>query len=148
MKLKILILIFIVISGIGCKTKKNIVENSVKIDSALTTQVKTEINTQTITTDSGYVIEHEVIDYEIHIDTLGKVQSVPKRKFKRSFKKYNAIKLDVVKLNSDSVSNVKVVKQLEHKQLIKQTEPINLLIYIFPLILLLLLLLWFLYFKD
>jgi hypothetical protein len=148
MKLKILILIFIVISGIGCKSKKNIVENSVKIDSALTTQVKTEINTQTITTDSGYVIEHEVIDYEIHIDTLGKVQSVPKRKFKRSFKKYNAIKLDVVKLNTDSVSNIKVVKQLEHKQLIKQTEPINLLIYIFPLIVLLFLLLWFLYFKD
>jgi hypothetical protein len=148
MKLKILILIFIVISGIGCKSKKNIVQNSVKIDSALTTQVKTEINTQTITTDSGYVIEHEVIDYEIHIDTLGKVQSVPKRKFKRSFKKYNAIKLDVVKLNTDSVSNVKVVKQLEHKQLIKQTEPINLLIYIFPLIVLLFLLLWFLYFKD
>ena len=148
MKLKILILIFIVISGIGCKSKKNIVQNSVKIDSALTTQVKTEINTQTITTDSGYVIEHEVIDYEIHIDTLGKVQSVPKRKFKRSFKKYNAIKLDVVKLNTDSVSNVKVIKQLEHKQLIKQTEPINLLIYIFPLIVLLFLLLWFLYFKD
>jgi hypothetical protein len=148
MKLKILILIFIVISGIGCKTKKNIVENSIKIDSALTTQVKTEINTQTITTDSGYVIEHEVIDYEIHIDTLGKIQSVPKRKFKRSFKKYNAIKLDVVKLNTDSVSNVKVVKQLEHKQLIKQTEPVNLLIYIFPLIVLLFLLLWFLYFKD
>jgi hypothetical protein len=148
MKLKILILIFIVISGIGCKSKKNIVQNSVKIDSALTTQVKTEINTQTITTDSGYVIEHEVIDYEIHIDTLGKVQSVPKRKFKRSFKKYNAIKLDVVKLNTDSVSNVKVVKQLEHKKLIKQTEPINLLIYIFPLIVLLFLLLWFLYFKD
>lgn len=148
MKLKILILIFIVISGIGCKTKKNIVQNSVKIDSALTTQVKTEINTETITTDSGYVIEHEVIDYEIHIDTFGKVQSVPKRKFKRSFKKYNAIKLDVVKLNTDSVSNVKVVKQLEHRQLNKQTEPINLLIYICPLILLLFLLLWFLYIKD
>jgi len=148
MKLKILILVFIVISGIGCKTKKNIVENSVKIDSALTTQVKTEINTQTITTDSGYVIEHEVIDYEIHIDTLGKIQSVPKRKFKRSFKKYNAIKLDVVKLNTNSVSNIKVVKQLEHRQLNKQTEPINLLIYIFPLIIILLFLIWFLYIKD
>jgi hypothetical protein len=148
MKLKITIAIFIIILGIGCKSKKNIVENSVKIDSTLTTQVKTEINSQTIETDSGYVIEHEVIDYEIHIDTFGKVQSVPKKKFKRSFKKYNTIKLDVVKLNTDSASNIKVVKQLEHKQLNKQTEPINLLIYIFPMIIILLFFIWFLYLKD
>jgi hypothetical protein len=88
MKLKIaaaVILIFL----IGCKSKEVRVENISKTDSVNHIEIKKQIEILTLQTDTGLVIEEEITDYQIATDSAGIKTSIPIKKIKKKWHKYN-----------------------------------------------------------
>ena len=88
MKLKISIAVCLIFL-IGCKTKEIKTINKIQTDSSSHIEVKKEIEILTFKTDTGLIIEEEIIDYQILTDSAGIKTSMPIKKFKKKWHKYN-----------------------------------------------------------
>jgi hypothetical protein len=74
MRLSILILA-IILSSCGVKKQATSVETETKSE----IKIETETKVSEVVNDSSVVVILETIDYEVHIDTMGQIQSAPKK---------------------------------------------------------------------
>ena len=130
MRLSIVILAIILAS---CGVKKQTTSVEVKTQSEIET--KTETKVSEVANDSSVVIILETIDYEVCIDTLGQIQSAPKKLIRQIIQKRKlaVVRHEEVKVKQVAVEQKKVEQKA--KEVVKESGVWSL--WLFGLIILL-----------
>jgi hypothetical protein len=130
MRLSIVILA-IILTSCGVKKQSTSVETQTKSEVKIETQTKvTEV-----ANDSSVVVILETIDYEVHIDTMGQIQSAPKKLTRQIIQKRKSavVRHEEVKTKQVAVEQKKV--EQKSKQVVKESGVWSL--WLFGLIILL-----------
>ena len=116
MRLSILILA-IILSSCGVKKQATSVETETKSE----IKIETETKITEVANDSSVVIILETIDYEVHIDTLGQIQSAPKKLTRQIIQKRKlaVVRHEEVKTKQVAVEQKKV--EQKSKQVVKES---------------------------
>ena len=130
MRLSIVILAIILAS---CGVKKQTTSVEVKTQSEIETKTETKISE--VANDSSVVIILETIDYEVCIDTLGQIQSAPKKLSRQIIQKRKlaVVRHEEVKVKQVAVEQKKVEQKA--KEVVKESGVWSL--WLFGLIILL-----------
>lgn len=130
MRSSIVILAIILAS---CGVKKQTTSVEVKTQSEIETKTETKISE--IANDSSVVIILETIDYEVCIDTLGQIQSAPKKLSRQIIQKRKlaVVRHEEVKVKQVAVEQKKVEQKA--KEVVKESGVWSL--WLFGLIILL-----------
>lgn len=116
MRLSILILA-IILSSCGVKKQATSVETETKSEIKIETQTKVS----EIVNDSSIVVILETIDFEVHIDTLGQIQSAPKKLTRQIIhkRKLAVVRHEEVKTKQVAVEQKKV--EQKSKEVVKES---------------------------
>ena len=116
MRLSILILA-IILSSCGVKKQATSVETETKSEIKIETQTKVS----EVVNDSSVVVILETIDFEVHIDTLGQIQSAPKKLTRQIIhkRKLAVVRHEEVKVKQVAVEQKKV--EQKSKQVVKES---------------------------
>jgi hypothetical protein len=116
MRLSILILA-IILSSCGVKKQATNVETETK--SEIKIETKSEVTE--VVNDSSVVVILETIDYEVHIDTLGQIQSAPKKLTRQIIQKRKlaVVRHEEVKTKQVAVEQKKV--EQKSKEVVKES---------------------------
>jgi hypothetical protein len=116
MRLSILILA-IILSSCGVKKQATSVETETKSEVKIETQTKVS----EVVNDSSVVVILETIDYEVHIDTMGQIQSAPKKLTRQIIhkRKLAVVRHEEVKTKQVAVEQKKV--EQKSKEVVKQS---------------------------
>ena len=116
MRLSILILA-IILSSCGVKKQAISVETETKSEIKIETQTKVS----EVVNDSSVVVILETIDYEVHIDTMGQIQSAPKKLTRQIIhkRKLAVVRHEEVKTKQVAVEQKKV--EQKSKQVVKES---------------------------
>ena len=116
MRLSILILA-IILSSCGVKKQATSVETETKSEIKIETQTKVS----EVVNDSSVIVILETIDYEVHIDTLGQIQSAPKKLTRQIIhkRKLAVVRHEEVKTKQVAVEQKKV--EQKSKQVVKES---------------------------
>ena len=130
MRLSIVILAIILAS---CGVKKQTTSVEVKTQSEIETKTETKISE--VANDSSVVIILETIDYQVCIDTLGQIQSAPKKLSRQIIQKRKlaVVRHEEVKVKQVAVEQKKVEQKA--KEVVKESGVWSL--WLFGLIILL-----------
>lgn len=107
-------IIFLAIILASCGVKKQ--STSVETETKSEIKIETETKVSEVVNDSSVVVILETIEYEVHIDTLGQIQSAPKKLTRQIIQKR---KLAVVRHEEVKTKQV-VVEQKKVEQKSKQ----------------------------
>ncbi len=135
MRLSILILA-IILSSCGVKKQATNVETETK--SEIKIETKSEVTE--VVNDSSVVVILETIDYEVHIDTLGQIQSAPKKLTRQIIhkRKLAVVRHEEVKTKQVVVEQKKV--EQKSKEVVKESGTWSL--WLFGLIILIAIILY------
>ena len=116
MRLSILILA-IILSSCGVKKQATSVETETKSEIKIETQTKVS----EVVNDSSVVVILETIDFEVHIDTLGQIQSAPKKLTRQIIQKRKlaVVRHEEVKTKQVAVEQKKV--EQKSKEVVKES---------------------------
>ena len=116
MRLSILILA-IILSSCGVKKQATSVETETKSE----IKIETETKVSEVVNDSSVVVILETIDFEVHIDTLGQIQSAPKKLTRQIIhkRKLAVVRHEEVKTKQVAVDQKKV--EQKSKQVVKES---------------------------
>lgn len=116
MRLSILILA-IILSSCGVKKQATSVETETKSE----IKIETETKVSEVVNDSSVVVILETIDFEVHIDTMGQIQSAPKKLTRQIIhkRKLAVVRHEEVKTKQVAVEQKKV--EQKSKQVIKES---------------------------
>ena len=116
MRLSILILA-IILSSCGVKKQATSVETETKSE----VKIETETKVTEVVNDSSVVVILETIDYEVHIDTLGQIQSAPKKLTRQIIhkRKLAVVRHEEVKTKQVAVEQKKV--EQKSKEVVKES---------------------------
>lgn len=116
MRLSILILA-IILSSCGVKKQATSVETETKSE----IKIETETKVSEVVNDSSVVVILETIDFEVHIDTLGQIQSAPKKLTRQIIQKRKlaVVRHEEVKVKQVAVEQKKV--EQKSKQVVKES---------------------------
>ena len=116
MKLSILILA-IILSSCGVKKQATSVETETKSE----IKIETETKVSEVVNDSSVVVILETIDYEVHIDTMGQIQSAPKKLTRQIIQKRKlaVVRHEEVKVKQVAVEQKKV--EQKSKEVVKES---------------------------
>ena len=116
MRLSILILA-IILSSCGVKKQATSVETETKSE----IKIETETKVSEVVNDSSVIVILETIDYEVHIDTLGQIQSAPKKLTRQIIhkRKLAVVRHEEVKTKQVAVEQKKV--EQKSKQVVKES---------------------------
>jgi len=103
----------------SCGVKKQTTSVEVKTQSEIETKTETKISE--VANDSSVVIILETIDYEVCIDTLGQIQSAPKKLTRQVIhkRKLAVVRHEEVKVKQVAVEQKKV--EQKSKQVVKES---------------------------
>ena len=107
-----IIFLSIILASCGVKKQTASVETETKSE----VKIETETKVSEVVNDSSVVVILETIDYEVHIDTMGQIQSAPKKLTRQIIQKR---KLAVVRHEEVKTKQV-VVEQKKVEQKSKQ----------------------------
>ena len=107
----------IILSSCGVKKQATSVETETKSE----IKIETETKITEVANDSSVVIILETIDYEVHIDTLGQIQSAPKKLTRQIIQKRKlaVVRHEEVKTKQVAVEQKKV--EQKSKQVVKES---------------------------
>jgi hypothetical protein len=116
MRLSILILA-IILSSCGVKKQATSVETETKSE----IKIETETKVSEVVNDSSVVVILETIDFEVHIDTMGQIQSAPKKLTRQIIhkRKLAVVRHEEVKTKQVAVEQKKV--EQKSKQVVKES---------------------------
>ena len=116
MRLSILILA-IILSSCGVKKQAISVETETKSEIKIETQTKVS----EVVNDSSVIVILETIDFEVHIDTMGQIQSAPKKLTRQIIhkRKLAVVRHEEVKTKQVAVEQKKV--EQKSKQVVKES---------------------------
>ena len=116
MRLSILILA-IILSSCGVKKQATSVETETKSE----IKIETETKVSEVVNDSSVVVILETIDFEVHIDTMGQIQSAPKKLTRQIIhkRKLAVVRHEEVKVKQVAVEQKKV--EQKSKQVVKES---------------------------
>ena len=116
MRLSILILA-IILSSCGVKKQATSVETETKSE----IKIETETKVSEVVNDSSVVVILETIDFEVHIDTLGQIQSAPKKLTRQIIhkRKLAVVRHEEVKVKQVAVEQKKV--EQKSKEVVKES---------------------------
>jgi hypothetical protein len=116
MRLSILILA-IILSSCGVKKQATSVETETKSE----IKIETETKVSEVVNDSSVVVILETIDFEIHIDTMGQIQSAPKKLTRQIIhkRKLAVVRHEEVKTKQVAVEQKKV--EQKSKEVVKES---------------------------
>ena len=116
MRLSILILA-IILSSCGVKKQATSVETETKSEIKIETQTKVS----EVVNDSSVVVILETIDFEVHIDTMGQIQSAPKKLTRQIIQKRKlaVVRHEEVKVKQVAVEQKKV--EQKSKEVVKES---------------------------
>jgi hypothetical protein len=147
MKISKMMIFFVAITLISCRTTKTKSKEKIQIDSVAKSEIKIEKNIFNVSTDSGYVITEEIIEYKS--DSITKIPAIVKRSIK-SFHKYNVKRTLQSNEKVLDISNVQVKKKIVLNEAKKEPIASNKkwILYVIPIILILFFLIFFIYKKN
>lgn len=116
MRLSILILA-IILSSCGVKKQATSVETETKSE----IKIETETKVSEVINDSSVVVILETIDFEVHIDTMGQIQSAPKKLTRQIIhkRKLAVVRHEEVKTKQVAVEQKKV--EQKSKEVVKES---------------------------
>ena len=116
MRLSILILA-IILSSCGVKKQATSVETETKSE----IKIETETKVSEVVNDSSVVVILETIDFEVHIDTMGQIQSAPKKLTRQIIQKRKlaVVRHEEVKVKQVAVEQKKV--EQKSKEVVKES---------------------------
>ena len=116
MRLSILILA-IILSSCGVKKQATSVETETKSE----IKIETETKVSEVVNDSSVVVILETIDFEVHIDTMGQIQSAPKKLTRQIIhkRKLAVVRHEEVKVKQVAVEQKKV--EQKSKEVVKES---------------------------
>ena len=116
MRLSIVILA-IILSSCGVKKQATSVETETKSE----IKIETETKVSEVVNDSSVVVILETIDYEVHIDTMGQIQSAPKKLTRQIIhkRKLAVVRHEEVKTKQVAVQQKKV--EQKSKEVVKES---------------------------
>ena len=116
MRLSILILA-IILSSCGVKKQATSVETETKSE----IKIETETKVSEVVNDSSVVVILETIDFEVHIDTMGQIQSAPKKLTRQIIhkRKLAVVRHEEVKTKQVAVEQKKV--EQKSKEVVKES---------------------------
>jgi uncharacterized integral membrane protein len=105
------------LSSCGVKKQATSVETETKSE----VKIETETKVSEVVNDSSVVVILETIDYEVHIDTLGQIQSAPKKLTRQVIQKRKlaVVRHEEVKTKQVAVEQKKV--EQKSKQIVKES---------------------------
>lgn len=120
----------IILSSCGVKKQATSVETETKSE----IKIETETKVSEVVNDSSVVVILETIDFEVHIDTLGQIQSAPKKLTRQIIhkRKLAVVRHEEVKTKQVAVEQKKV--EQKSKQVVKESATWSL--WLFGLIIL------------
>ena len=107
----------IILSSCGVKKQAISVETETKSEIKIETQTKVS----EVVNDSSVIVILETIDYEVHIDTMGQIQSAPKKLTRQIIhkRKLAVVRHEEVKTKQIAVEQKKV--EQKSKQVVKES---------------------------
>ena len=107
----------IILSSCGVKKQAISVETETKSEIKIETQTKVS----EVVNDSSVIVILETIDFEVHIDTLGQIQSAPKKLTKQIIhkRKLAVVRHEEVKTKQVAVEQKKV--EQKSKEVVKES---------------------------
>ena len=116
MRLSILILA-IILSSCGVKKQATSVETETKSE----IKIETETKVSEVVNDSSVIVILETIDFEVHIDSMGQIQSAPKKLTRQIIhkRKLAVVRHEEVKTKQVAVEQKKV--EQKSKQVVKES---------------------------
>ena len=107
----------IILSSCGVKKQATSVETETKSE----IKIETETKVSEVVNDSSVVVILETIDFEVHIDTLGQIQSAPKKLTRQIIhkRKLAVVRHEEVKTKQVAVDQKKV--EQKSKQVVKES---------------------------
>ena len=125
-------IIFLAIILASCGVKKQ--ATSVETETKSEVKIETETKVSEVVNDSSVVVILETIDYEVHIDTLGQIQSAPKKLTRQIIQKRKlaVVRHEEVKTKQVAVEQKKV--EQKSKEVVKESATWSL--WLFGLIIL------------
>ena len=112
-------IIFLAIILASCGVKKQTA--SVETETKSEVKIETQTKVSEVVNDSSVVVILETIDYEVHIDTLGQIQSAPKKLTRQIIhkRKLAVVRHEEVKTKQVAVEQKKV--EQKSKQVVKES---------------------------
>jgi hypothetical protein len=112
-------IIFLAIILASCGVKKQ--ATSVETETKSEVKIETETKVSEVVNDSSVVVILETIDYEVHIDTLGQIQSAPKKLTRQIIQKRKlaVVRHEEVKTKQVAVEQKKV--EQKSKEVVKES---------------------------
>jgi hypothetical protein len=103
----------------SCGVKKQAI--SVETETKSEIKIETQTKVSEVVNDSSVVVILETIDFEVHIDTLGQIQSAPKKLTRQIIhkRKLAVVRHEEVKLKQVAVEQKKV--EQKSKQVVKES---------------------------
>ena len=125
-------IIFLAIILASCGVKKQ--ATSVETETKSEVKIETETKVTEVVNDSSVVVILETIDFEVHIDTMGQIQSAPKKITRQIIhkRKLAVVRHEEVKTKQVAVEQKKV--EQKSKQVVKESATWSL--WLFGLIIL------------
>ena len=125
-------IIFLAIILASCGVKKQTA--SVETETKSEVKIETETKVSEVVNDSSVVVILETIDFEVHIDTLGQIQSAPKKLTRQIIQKRKlaVVRHEEVKTKQVAVEQKKV--EQKSKEVVKESATWSL--WLFGLIIL------------
>jgi hypothetical protein len=112
-------IIFLAIILASCGVKKQL--TSVETETKSEVKIETQTKVSEVVNDSSVVVILETIDYEVHIDTLGQIQSAPKKLTRQIIhkRKLAVVRHEEVKTKQVAVEQKKV--EQKSKEVVKES---------------------------
>ena len=131
-------IIFLAIILASCGVKKQL--TSVETETKSEVKIETQTKVSEVVNDSSVVVILETIDYEVHIDTLGQIQSAPKKLTRQIIhkRKLAVVRHEEVKTKQVVVEQKKV--EQKSKEVVKESGTWSL--WLFGLIILIAIILY------
>ena len=125
-------IIFLAIILASCGVKKQL--TSVETETKSEVKIETQTKVSEVVNDSSVVVILETIDYEVHIDTMGQIQSAPKKLTRQIIQKRKlaVVRHEEVKTKQVVVEQKKV--EQKSKEVVKESATWSL--WLFGLIIL------------
>jgi hypothetical protein len=112
-------IIFLAIILASCGVKKQTA--SVETETKSEVKIETQTKVSEVVNDSSVVVILETIDFEVHIDTMGQIQSAPKKLTRQVIQKRKlaVVRHEEVKTKQVAVEQKKV--EQKSKQVVKES---------------------------
>ena len=113
-------IIFLAIILASCGVKKQ--ATSVETETKSEIKIETETKVSEVVNDSSVVVILETIDYEVHIDTMGQIQSAPKKLTRQIIQKRKlaVVRHEEVKTKQVAVEQKKI--EQKSKEVVKENK--------------------------